>query len=142
MNKKNKKTIYQGPRFNKSGLTQWYWRVLHPENFKLGKMTQIGSFTVIDAMEGVEIENEVKIGFNCTIISYSSIDQKGGKIILKKNCKIGSNSVIMPGITVGENSIVGACSFVNKNIPDNQIWVGTPAKLLKNINFYEKEERR
>ena len=48
----------------------------------------------------------------------------------------------MPGITVGENSIVGACSFVNKNIPDNQIWVGTPAKLLKNINFYEKEERR
>lgn len=121
------------PKYNKYGLTQWYWRVLHKENFKLGKNTQIGSFTVIDAKEGVEIEDDAKIGFNCTILSFSSIDQKGGKTILKRNCSLGSGTVIMPGITIGENSIVGANSFVNKNIPENEIWVGTPAKFLKKI---------
>ncbi|MBU4461495.1 acyltransferase [Patescibacteria group bacterium] len=121
------------PKFNDKGMTQWYWRVLYPEKFKLGENVQIGSFTAIDALEGVEIEDNVKIGFNCVIISYSSIDEKGGKILLKRNCKIGSTTVIMPGITVGENSIVGANSFVNKNIPSSEVWVGTPAKFLKKV---------
>lgn len=121
------------PKFDKMGFTQWQWRVLHADNLKLGKNTQIGSFTVIDALEGVEIEDDVKIGFNCTILSFSSIDQKSGKTILKKNCSIGSQAIVMPGITVGENSIVGANSFVNGNIPSNEVWVGSPAKFLKEI---------
>ena len=58
---------------------------------------------------------------------------KEGKVILKKNCRIGSHSVIMPGVTVGENSIIGAFSFVNKDIPDNTIAVGVPAKVIKGI---------
>lgn len=125
----------EGPKYNKYGLTQWYWRVLHKENFKLGENVQIGSFTVIDALEGVEIQDEAKIGFGCTILSFSSIDQMGAKTILKRNCSIGSHAVIMPGITVGENSIVGANSFVNKNIPDNEVWVGSPAKFLRKIKI-------
>lgn len=129
-----KKKKYIKPRFNKMGLTQWYWRVLHPENFKLGENVQIGSFTVIDAIKEVKIEDNVKIGFGCVIISFSSIDKKEGKVILKKNCKIGSNTVIMPGVTIGENAIVGANSFVSKNIPPNEVWVGSPAKFLKNLN--------
>jgi len=55
-------------------------------------------------------------------------------VTLKQNCKIGSHSVIMPGVTVGENSIVGAFSFVNKDIPDNVIAMGVPAKIIKRIN--------
>jgi len=51
---------------------------------------------------------------------------KEGKVILKKNCRIGSHSVIMPGVTVGENSIIGAFSFVNRDIPDNTVAVGVP----------------
>ena len=132
MNQNQKENIEE-PKFNEKGLTQWYWRVLHTENFKLGKNTQIGSFSVFDAMEGIEIEDDVKIGFGCVVISYSSIDQKGGKIILKRNCKIGSNAIIMPGITIGENATVGGNSFVNKDIPANEVWVGSPAKFLKKI---------
>ncbi|MDY9922955.1 acyltransferase [Methanobacterium sp.] len=122
------------PNFNEMGMTQWYWRVLHPDNLDLGENTEIGSFTIIDAMKGVSIENNVKIGFGCTIISYSSIDKKEGTIILKQNCKIGSNTVIMPGVTIGKNAVVGANSFVNKNIPSNEVWVGNPAKYLKNCD--------
>jgi acetyltransferase-like isoleucine patch superfamily enzyme len=54
-------------------------------------------------------------------------------VVLKKNCKIGTHSVIMPGVTVGENAIVGAHSFVKNDVPDNTIAVGVPAKVIQTI---------
>lgn len=112
-------------------MTKWYWRVINVKKFQLGERVEIGSFTIIDAKEGVIIEDDVKIGWGCSIFSYSSIDNKKGKIILKKGCKVGANSVVMPGIKIGENSTVGANSLVNQNIPPNQTWVGSPVKKLK-----------
>ncbi len=121
------------PHYDDDGMTQWHWRVINKENFELANNTEIGSFSVIDAKNGVIIEDDVKIGWSCTIISYSSIDKKSGQVILKKNSKLGSNSVIFPNVTVGENSIVGANSLVTKNIPANEVWIGNPAKKIKNI---------
>lgn len=94
---------------------------------------EIGSFTMIDARNGVIVENDVKIGFGCTIISYSSIDDKSGQVILKQKCKIGANSVVMPGIEVGEGAIVGSNSFVNKNIPPYEVWFGSPARFHRKL---------
>ncbi len=119
------------PIYDDYGMTQWNWRVIDVKNFSLGNNVEIGSFSVIDAKEKVIIEDDVKIGWGCSIFSNSTIDNKKGKIILKKGCKIGANSVIMPGITICENSIVGANSLVTKNIPSNEIWVGSPAKKFK-----------
>lgn len=120
------------PEYDATGITQWHWRVLHVDRFKLGENVQIGSFTVIDAQEGVEIEDDVMIGFNCTILSYSSIGDNGGKVILRKGCNVGASSVIMPGVEIGENAIVGGNSLVDCNIPPGEIWVGSPARFLKN----------
>ncbi len=119
------------PIYDENGMTQWHWRVVGLNNFILGNNVEIGSFTIIDAKEGVTIEDNVKIGWSCSILSYSTIDNKKGKVILKKGCKIGANSVIMPGIIIGENAIVGANSFINTNITSNETWVGSPAKKLK-----------
>ena len=119
------------PIFDKNGMTQWYWRVTNIENFNLGNQVEIGSFTVIDAKYGVTIEDNVKIGWSCSIFSNSTIDNKKGKIILKQGCKIGANSVVLPGITIGENVTIGANSLVNKNIPSNEIWAGSPAQKIK-----------
>jgi len=124
-------TVWTKPIYDENGMTKWYWRVIRVENFKLGEKVEIGSFTIIDAKEGVTIEDNVKIGWSCSIFSNSTIDNKKGKIILKKDCKIGANSVILPGIIVGENATVGANSLVNKNIPSNETWVGTPARKIK-----------
>lgn len=107
--------------------------VQHNDKLVLGKRTDIGAFTYINAKYGVEIEDEVQIGSHCSIYSVSTIDGKAGKVILKKNCKLGSHSVVMPGITIGENSVVGAFSFVNKDIPDNSIAIGVPARIVKKI---------
>ena len=63
--------------------------------------------------------------------SDRSFDNKFGPIRLKRNCRIGTHSVVMPGVTIGENAIVGAFSFVNSDIPDNAVVAGVPAKIIK-----------
>ena len=114
-------------------LTKYNWLVQNKKKFKLGKKTDIGTFTYINATEGVVIEDYVQIGSHCSIYSVSTIDNKKGKVVLKKNCKIGSHSVIMPGVTIGENSIVGAFSFVNKDVSPDTIAYGIPAKAVRKI---------
>lgn len=114
-------------------MTKYNFIVQYPENLKTGKNFDIGTFTYINCQYGVEIEDEVQIGSHCSIYSHSTIDGKSGPIILKKNCKIGTHSTIMPNVTIGENSIIAAYSFVNKNIPKNQIWVGIPARFKSKI---------
>ena len=121
------------PEIEEGELTKYNWVVQCKNKFKLGYKTDIGAFTYINAKNGVIIEDYVQIGSHCSIYSISTIDNKEGKIILKKNCKIGSHSVIMPGVTIGENSIIGAFSFVNKDIPNNVIAVGVPAKVIKKL---------
>lgn len=119
------------PKIEEGKLTKWNWMVQHKEGLKLGRETDIGAFTYINAKNGVVIEDRVQVASHCSIYSVSTIDKKKGKVILKKNCMIGSHSVIMPGVTIGENSIIGAFSFVNKSIPSNVIAAGVPAKIIR-----------
>jgi acetyltransferase-like isoleucine patch superfamily enzyme len=121
------------PKIEEGKLTKYKWMVQHKDKLKLGYKTDIGAFTYINAKNGVTIEDYAQIGSHCAIYSISTIDNKEGTVILKKNCKIGSHSVIMPGVTVGENSIVGAFSFVNTDIPANVVAAGIPAKVIKKI---------
>jgi acetyltransferase-like isoleucine patch superfamily enzyme len=133
MNTESRFNNWEYPEVEDGKLTKYHWIVQHVENFKLGYMTDIGAFTYINAKYEIIIEDYVQIGSHCSIYSISTIDNNKGRVKLKKNCKIGSHSIIMPGITVGENSIIGAFSFVNKDIPDNVIATGVPAKVKKNI---------
>jgi acetyltransferase-like isoleucine patch superfamily enzyme len=125
---------WQYPEIEDGKPTKYNWVVQHIDRFKLGYKTDIGAFAYINAKYGVVIEDLVQIGSHCSIYSVSTIDDKQGQVLLKKNCKIGSHSVIMPGVTIGENSVIGACSFVNRDIPDNSVAVGVPARVIKQIN--------
>ena len=122
---------WKKPIIEHGKLTEWNWMVQHPQNLKLGRETDIGAFTYINAKHGVSIGNHVEIGSHCSIYSLSTIDNKSGAVILKENCRIGSHSTVMPGVTIGRNAVVGAHSFVNRNIPDNVIAVGCPVRILK-----------
>lgn len=119
---------WQPPEIKDGVLTQYNWVVQHVANFQLGYKTDIGAFTYINAKYGVTVEDDVQIGSHCSIYSISTIDEKHGPVILKKNCKIGSHTTIMPGITIGENAVVGAHSFVNRDVPDGATVFGVPAK--------------
>ena len=130
---------WKPPEIEHGKLTKWNWMIQYPEELQLGKYVDIGAFTYINAKNGVIIEDFVQIGSHCSIYSVSTIDGKEGKVILRRNCRIGSHSVIMPGVTVGENSIVGAFSFVNRDIPANVVAFGIPARVIRKLTKDEIE---
>jgi len=97
--------------------TKWNWIVSYPKNLKLGRRVDIGCFTYIQAQCGVLIEDDVQIGSHCSIYSVSTINEKWGRVVLKKGCRIGSHVIIMPGVVIGEGAICGANSYIDKDVP-------------------------
>ena len=87
--------------------------------------------------DGITIENNVFIGPNATFTNDLNPRSKNYKApvktIIKSNASIGANATIKCGITIGENSIIGAGSVVTKDVPSNTIVVGNPAKILREI---------
>ena len=133
--KKSKRFLnWKYPEIEDGVLTKYNWMVQSPEKLILGVNTDIGAFTYINAKFGVTIEKKVQIGSHCSIYSISTIDNKKGEIYLKSNCKIGSHSTILPGVTIGKNSIIGANSLVISDIPDNSVAFGVPAKVIRTLN--------
>jgi acetyltransferase-like isoleucine patch superfamily enzyme len=122
---------WKQPKIEHMKMTQWGWLVAHPESLKMGERTDLGAFVYINAYYGVEIGDDVQIGGGCKIYSVDTISGKNGKIILEAGCRIGANSVVMGGVTIGKKSIVGALSFVNQDIPAGEFWGGVPAKKIK-----------
>lgn len=109
---------------------------------RVGKNCKISSHTLI--CEGVTIENSVFIGHNVTFINdvYPRATTKDGRLqtekdwiciptLVKEGASIGSSATLLCGITVGENSIVGAGSVVTKDVPANTIVAGNPARVLR-----------
>ena len=68
--------------------------------------------------------------------------EKMGHIVLKDNCFIGGNSLLLPGTIVGENSVIAAGSVVNTEIPPNQVWGGVPAKYIMPLEVYADKIRK
>ena len=62
-----------------------------------------------------------------------------GRIIVKDNVFIGKNTTILRGVTIGENTIVGACSLVNKSLEPNSVYAGVPAKRICSIEEYTEK---
>jgi len=125
---------WKKPEFSESGVTKWNWMCQNHQNLTLGKNTDIGAFTYINAKYGVEIEEDAQIGSHCSIYSESTIDDKKGKVVIGRNARIGAHSVVMPGVAIGDDAIVAACSFVNKNVPEGAVFGGVPAKALRFAN--------
>jgi acetyltransferase-like isoleucine patch superfamily enzyme len=130
----NRFNEWRYPEVEDGKLTKYNWIVQNVEGFDLGVKTDIGAFSYINAKHGVVIEDDVQIGSHCSIYSVSTIDDTFGKVVVKRNCKIGSHSTVLPGISIGKNSIIGAHSLVNKDIPDNVVAFGAPIKVVRQLN--------
>lgn len=114
------------------------------KNAFIGKNCKISSHTFI--CEGVHIEDNVFVGHNVTFINdkhpratnedgsmQTDADWGVVETFIRKGASIGSSSTIMCGVTVGENSIVGAGAVVTKDVPPNTIVAGVPAKVIKKL---------
>ena len=129
----NRFSDWKYPDLKEGEPTIYNWIVQNLTGFVLGSNTDIGSFSYINALYGVDIKDNVQIGSHCSVYSISTIDDTFGKVTLKQNCRIGSHSTILPGVSVGKNSIIGAHSLVNKDIPDNVVAFGVPAKVVRKL---------
>lgn len=65
--------------------------------------------------------------------------QYNAPVHIGRNCWLGAGVIVVPGITIGDNSVIGAGSIVTKDIPPNVIAVGNPCKILRGINEKDKE---
>lgn len=121
------------------------WRLM---GSKIGKNVFIGYEVWMDFNNShlIELEDNVHVANRCLLLchqrnlsnyyvggDYSKLPYNRKKILLKKGCLIGMETMILPGVTVGEGSIVGAGSIVTKDIPDWTIATGRPAKVIKKI---------
>lgn len=103
------------------------------------KRSSIGDGVILDSLypENIIIHHHVHITMRCVILthyldtSFSGVRFKKGIVELCDDCFIGANTVICKGVRIGKNAIVGAGSVVTKDIPDNEIWAGNPAKFIK-----------
>jgi acetyltransferase-like isoleucine patch superfamily enzyme len=102
--------------------------------------------TIIDLETSIVIEDDVMMGSGVQIYvnnhrfdipNIPVIDQgyyRDEMVVLKQGCWIGANAIILPGVTIGINSVVGAGSIVTKSVPDGVLVVGSPAKIIKIID--------
>ena len=107
---------------------------------KIGKNVFINFDCVFLDLGGITIEDGVLIAPKVSLLteghSISPSERHGlvpRSIHIKKNAWIGANATILQGVTIGENSVVAAGSVVSKDVPDNVVVGGTPAKIIKKI---------
>lgn len=126
-------------------------RMLRPAIFrrlgaKVGKDVFVGDYVRVDLNHAdlIEIEDGVHIAGDVRLLchkkdlsnykegeTYGMQPYKYGRILLCKNCAIGTGTLVMPGVTVGEGAIVGANSMVTRDIPAWSLALGNPAKVVK-----------
>jgi acetyltransferase-like isoleucine patch superfamily enzyme len=107
------------------------------------------SNTTIVATKSITIGNNIMIGGGVTIVDsdfhslnslhwHTNADEKNMislPVVIKDNVFIGMDSIILKGVTIGNNVIIAAGSVVSKDLPNNQIWGGNPARFIRNNEF-------
>lgn len=109
-------------------------------HIQLGKNVFINHACTFLDLGGIIIEDNVLIGPKVSIITENhpvNPDQRKmlevKPVIIRRNCWIGANATILPGVTISENSVVAAGAVVTKNVPANTVVAGIPAKVIKKI---------
>jgi acetyltransferase-like isoleucine patch superfamily enzyme len=117
-----------------SGLRKFFNRL---RGVKIGKDVWVGQGTILGNHPFLlEIRDHVIISAGVKILTHdTSFTVVGGRdlaaeVVIGSNLQIGENAIILPGVTIGNNCIIGANSVVTRNIPDNSIVAGVPARII------------
>ena len=121
-------------------------RMFPPFYTAFGKLTRVGKEVFINFgctfldQGGITLEDGVFIGPGAKIVTENHPEEPVLRhrllvktIVIRRNAWIGAGAIILPGVTVGENAIVAAGAVVTKDVPDNVIVAGAPAKTIRNI---------
>lgn len=111
--------------------------IIHPEasiDYHFCFLISIGDYSIIS--RGTRI-----LAHDSTIFRYTDGHGRLGKVDIKENCIIGTNVVILPGVTIGPNVLVASGSLVNKDIPPNSCVAGVPARFYSSFDDYINKHR-
>jgi acetyltransferase-like isoleucine patch superfamily enzyme len=110
----------------------------------VGSNTWIGPYTLLDGTGGLEIGDYCSISTGVQIYTHDTVkwavsggkaEYEHGPVKIGNCCYIGSQAVVSKGLTIGDNSVVGACSFVNRSLPANTIAVGIPCRPIGRVEI-------
>ncbi len=117
------------------------------KSISLGKNVFINHGCSFLDLGGITIEDDVMVGPKVNITSENHPvevrrrkSMVPAKVIIRKNAWIGAGATILPGVTVGENSVVAAGALVNKDVPPNSVVAGVPAKVIKQLDSMQSNE--
>ena len=91
----------------------------------------------------VEIGNNVTFSIRVTVLAHDASTKKSlgytkiGKVVIGDNVFVGANATVLPNVIIGNNSIIGANSVVSKNIPENCVAAGNPARVISSLEEFK-----
>ncbi len=110
------------------------------KNITLGERIFINSGCKFQDQGGVVIGDDCLIGHNTVMATLNHdlspirrADMHPAPIVIGRNVWIGSNATVLPGVTIGDNSVVAAASVVTKDVPENSVVVGSPARVVRSL---------
>ena len=103
---------WQDPEFDEKGMTKYGWCCPRHPNLKLGKNTDIGFGTFIDATYAVIINEGAQLGPHCSIFTHNTITPMEGPVIIDKRALIGSYSLILPNVVIEKGEYIPERSTV------------------------------
>lgn len=119
-------------------------KIYNPQNIRIGKNCVINSGVILQSCKDgiIEIGDNVTLSYQSTLLTCGlELDKYpeekihfSNNIVVKDSVWIGANVIVLPGITIGEGSIIAAGSVVTKDVPNGCIVAGVPAKVIKELS--------
>lgn len=120
--------------------------IIPPARFDHGRFCRFGRNVFVNSgavfldQGGIVIGDDVKIGPNVTFVTSNHPLDPGHRsdiiserITVGRNVWIGANVTVLPGVTIGDDSVVAACSVVTKDVPEGKLVMGSPARVVKDV---------
>lgn len=113
-------------------------------NVSIGNKCFIGDEVTLDARGGFTLEDHVTLSNGCSIVTHINVGfedhplqtlypTKESRVLIKRGAYIGTGAIILPGVTIGRESVVAAGAVVTKNVPDHVMVAGVPAVKKKQV---------
>ena len=121
-----------------------FFQVFEAGCIKIGNNVGISN-SAFSCYDRIAMEDHVFVGAGCKFFDndfhpieyekriFSNESPKAAPILIKEGAFVGGDTFVLKGVTIGKHSVIGAGSVVTKDIPDNEIWAGNPARFIKTI---------